>query len=126
MQVAESVHVCVFEWLGVLDICWAIAKLEKSYYGPFQILNPINAMDYQLKLPNHWLIHNSFHVSLLKPYKGEPPSEPIIEDPPKIKDQEEVLQPEAILWHEDKVLKHGKIILLEMLDGCKEYSLRIV
>ncbi|MCO5562692.1 hypothetical protein L7F22_016321 [Adiantum nelumboides] len=78
------------------------AKLAKRYYGPFQILKPINKMAYQLKLPNHWLIHNAFHVSLLKPYKGEPPNEAIIEDPPKVEDQEEVLQPESILRHEDK------------------------
>ncbi|MCO5613511.1 hypothetical protein L7F22_067788 [Adiantum nelumboides] len=67
------------------------AKLAKRYYGPFQILKPINEMAYQLKLPNHWLIHNAFHVSLLKPYKGEPPSEAIMEDPPEVEDQEEVL-----------------------------------
>ncbi|MCO5546616.1 hypothetical protein L7F22_000046 [Adiantum nelumboides] len=86
------------------------AKLAKRYYGPFQILKPINEMAYQLKLPNHWLMHNAFHVSLLKPYKGEPPSEAIMEDPPEVEDQEEVLQPECILRHEDKVLRHGKTI----------------
>ncbi|MCO5573059.1 hypothetical protein L7F22_026824 [Adiantum nelumboides] len=84
--------------------------LAKRYYGPFQILKPINEMAYQLKLPNHWLIHNAFHVSLLKPYKREPPSEAIMEDPPEVEDQEEVLQPESILRHEDKVLRHGKTI----------------
>ncbi|MCO5585889.1 hypothetical protein L7F22_039823 [Adiantum nelumboides] len=67
------------------------AKLAKRYYGPFQILKPINEMAYQLKLPNHWLIHNAFHVSLLEPYKGEPPREAITEDPPEVEDQEEVL-----------------------------------
>ncbi|MCO5605607.1 hypothetical protein L7F22_059790 [Adiantum nelumboides] len=78
------------------------AKLAKRYYGPFQILKPINEMAYQLKLPKHWLIHNAFHVSLLKPYKGYPPKEVITEDPP-----EEVLQPESMLRHEDKVLRSG-------------------
>ncbi|MCO5552094.1 hypothetical protein L7F22_005604 [Adiantum nelumboides] len=86
------------------------AKLAKRYYDPFQILKPINEMAYQLKLPNHWLIHNAFHVSLLKPYKGEPPSEAIMEDPPEVEDQEEVLQPKSILRHEDKVLRLGKTI----------------
>ncbi|MCO5574636.1 hypothetical protein L7F22_028425 [Adiantum nelumboides] len=86
------------------------AKLAKRYYGPFQILNPINEMAYQLKFPNHWLIHNAFHVSLLKPYKGEPPSESITKDPPEVEDQEEVLQRESILRHEEKVLRHGKTI----------------
>ncbi|MCO5577997.1 hypothetical protein L7F22_031835 [Adiantum nelumboides] len=79
------------------------AKLAKRYYGPFQILKPINEMAYQLKLPKHWLIHNAFHVSLLKPYKGEPPKEAITEDPPEVEGQEEVLQPESVLRHEDKV-----------------------
>ncbi|MCO5593641.1 hypothetical protein L7F22_047656 [Adiantum nelumboides] len=66
---------------------------------------PINEMAYQLKLPNHWLIHNAFRVSLLKPYKGEPPKEAITEDPPKVEGQK-VLQPESVLRHEDKVLRH--------------------
>ncbi|MCO5610975.1 hypothetical protein L7F22_065223 [Adiantum nelumboides] len=86
------------------------AKLAKRYYGPFQILKLINEMAYQLKLPKHWLIHNAFHVSLLKPYKGEPPKEAIMEDPPEVEGQEEVLQPESVLRHEDKVLRNGKII----------------
>ncbi|MCO5598911.1 hypothetical protein L7F22_053010 [Adiantum nelumboides] len=64
-------------------------------------------MAYQLKYPNYWLIHNAFHVSLLKLYKGEPPREAITEDPPEVKGQEEVLQPESVLRHEDKVLRHG-------------------
>ena len=58
------------------------AKLTKRYYGPFQILERINETAYRLRL--HWQIHNAFHVSLLKPYKGEPPMEPILEDPPDI------------------------------------------
>ncbi|MCO5571463.1 hypothetical protein L7F22_025203 [Adiantum nelumboides] len=78
------------------------AKLAKRYYGPFQILKPINEMAYQLKLPSHWLIHNAFQVSLLKPYKGEPPSEAITEDPLEVEDQEQVPQPKSILRHEDK------------------------
>ena len=73
------------------------AKLAKSYYGPFQVLKPINEMAYKLKLPKKWLIHNAFHVSLLKAYKGLPPSEPIEEGPPESEGQEEILQPESIL-----------------------------
>ena len=86
------------------------AKLAKRYYGPFQVLKPINEAAYRLKLPSTWLIHNAFHVSLLKPCKGEPPKEPIIEDPPEFEGQEEILQPESILRHEDKVLRSGKTI----------------
>ncbi|MCO5565105.1 hypothetical protein L7F22_018776 [Adiantum nelumboides] len=62
-------------------------------------------MAYKLRLPS--IIHNAFHVSLLKPYKGKPPKEPIVEDPPEFEDQEEILQPESILRHEDKVLQRA-------------------
>ena len=86
------------------------AKLVKQYYGPFQVLKPINEMDYQLKLPRMWLIHNAFHVSLLKPCKGDPPTDPIVKEPPNFEDQEEILQPKSILQHEDKILRKGKII----------------
>ena len=67
------------------------AKLAKRYYGPFQVLKPLNETDYQLKLPRTWLIHNAFHVSLLKPYKGDPPTDPIVKEPPSFEDQEEIL-----------------------------------
>ena len=67
------------------------AKLAKRYYGPFQILERINKTSYHLKLPSTWHIHNAFHVSLLKPFKGTPPMEPIEEDPPEFEEQEEIL-----------------------------------
>ncbi|MCO5608021.1 hypothetical protein L7F22_062224 [Adiantum nelumboides] len=86
------------------------AKLARRYYGPFQILRPINETAYQLKLPSHWPIHNAFHVSLLKAYKGDPPQEPVLDDPPKFEGPEEILQPEHIIRHEDKVLRNGKIL----------------
>ncbi|MCO5548250.1 hypothetical protein L7F22_001707 [Adiantum nelumboides] len=91
------------------------AKLAKRYYVPFQILKPINEMAYQLKLPNHWLIHNAFHVNLLKPYKEEPPCEAIMEDPSEVEDQEEVLQLESIMRHEDKS-GEGPFISAEVKD----------
>ena len=53
---------------------------------------------------------HAFHVSLLKPYKGPPPTEPIQEDPPDFDQDEEILQPETILRHEDKLLRNGKVL----------------
>ena len=69
------------------------AKIPKRYYGPFQILERINKASQRLKFPSSWHIHNAFHVSLLKPFKGDSPSKPIEEDPPKFEEQEEILQP---------------------------------
>ncbi|MCO5610884.1 hypothetical protein L7F22_065126 [Adiantum nelumboides] len=86
------------------------AKLAKRFYGPFQILQKINPTAFRLKLPDHWHIHNAFHASLLKPYKGTPLAAPIEEDPPEFDEMEEILRPEKILKHEDKVLRTGKIL----------------
>ena len=55
-------------------------KLAKRYYGPFQILSRINATAYRLKLPANWHIHNAFHIILLKPFKGDPPTKTIHEE----------------------------------------------
>ena len=41
-----------------------------------------------MKLPNHWHIYNNFHVNLLKPYNGGPPS-PIREDQTRFEENEE-------------------------------------
>ena len=68
------------------------ANLARRYYGPFQILAKINETAYRLKLPPHWQIHNAFHVSLLKVYKGTPPMEPLVEDLPEFDEREEILQ----------------------------------
>ena len=86
------------------------ARLAKCYYGPFQILERINETSYHLKLPPTWHIHNAFHVNLLKPFKGTPPMEQIEEDPPEFYEQEEILQPEIILMHEDNLLRSGKTL----------------
>ena len=43
-------------------------KLAPRFCGPFQILERIRPIAYQLVLPVHLKIHNVFHVSLLKRY----------------------------------------------------------
>ena len=83
-------------------------KLSPRYYGPFKIIESINDVTFRLALPATWNMHNAFHSSLLKPYIGEPPSEPILEEPPNVDELEEVLEPEQIISHQDHVLKGGK------------------
>lgn len=48
-------------------------KLAKRYYGPFQVCQCIDSVAYELILPDTARIHPVFHVSLLRPYKGEDP-----------------------------------------------------
>ena len=85
-------------------------KLAKRYYGPFQILERINETTYRLKLLANWHIHNAFHVSFLKPCKGEPPTTPIQEEPPDFDEQEEIVCPDEVLLHEDNMSRLGKIL----------------
>ena len=67
-------------------------------------------MAYRLRLPRTWLIHNAFHVSLIKPNKGDPLTQPITKETSNFEDQEEILQLKSILRYEDKILRSGKVI----------------
>ena len=51
-----------------------------------------------------------FMWASLKPYKGDPPTKPIVEEPPTFEDQEEILQPKSILQHENRILRCGKVM----------------
>ena len=87
-----------YVWLRIEKICLknvtkhSKVKLAPRFYGPFRITQVINPNAYRLDIPLHWKIHNSFHISLLRKLKGNPPV-PIIEDPPLLEDDEELLIP---------------------------------
>ena len=44
-------------------------KFDHKMVGPFRVLSVISPMAVRLDLPKKWRIHNSFHVSLLEPYR---------------------------------------------------------
>ncbi|MCO5610251.1 hypothetical protein L7F22_064487 [Adiantum nelumboides] len=86
-----------------------VVKLSNRYYGPFKITDQVNDVTFRLDLPPSWKIHNAFHVSLLRPYMGPPPSEPVTDELPEIEEMEEILEPEQIVHHQERHLKSGKI-----------------
>lgn len=37
-------------------------KLDVNFFGPIQVLPPLDKQAYKLKLPKKWRIHHVFHV----------------------------------------------------------------
>jgi hypothetical protein len=58
-------------WLKVthLKIHHQKMKLKPKQYGPFKITKEISPVEYQVKLPVAWGIHDVFHASLLSLYR---------------------------------------------------------
>ena len=75
-------------------------KMKPKREGPFEIIEVLGPVTYQLKLPTTWRIHNVFHATLLKHYKeNETYGKNFTETPPELLDGEEVYDVETILNH---------------------------
>ncbi len=44
------------------------AKLAPKRHRPFPIIQVMSPVNYRLKLPTQWSIHDVFHIDLLTPY----------------------------------------------------------
>ena len=61
-------------WLSAANIKLPVPsrKLGPRFIGPFRIQRKINAVTFELSLPNSYKIHPVFHASLLKPVTPDP------------------------------------------------------
>ncbi|XP_050136138.1 uncharacterized protein LOC126611844 [Malus sylvestris] len=105
-------------WKGVIHF-GKRRKLSPRYVGPYQIIERICAVAYRLELPSELsLIHNVFHVSMLRKYVPDP-SHIIQLEPLEVNlDASYVEEPVAILERQDKVLRNKVIPLVYAVQAC--------
>jgi len=78
-------------------------KITTKREGPFLITEVLGPVNYRLKLPDKWKQQNTFHASLLTPYKESNVHGPNYTQLPAdlIDGQEE--------WEVEHIIRHGKI-----------------
>jgi len=75
-------------------------KITTKREGPFEVLEVLSPVNYRLRLPTKWKLHDTFHASLLTPYKENDVHGPnYMRPPPDLIDGEEEWEIERIIRH---------------------------
>ncbi len=93
-------------------------KLAPKWHGPFPVKQVMSPVNYRLKLPTQWSIHDMFHIDLLTPYhETELHGANYSRLPPDLVDDQEEYEVEKILdsW------QYGKRRALQYLVKWKGY-----
>ena len=96
-------------------------KLSPRYCGPYEILKRIGPQAYKLKLPEHFKIHDVFHVSLLKAYV--PRDDHVLDDEQIVIPSQGILQlrPDQILETRERTLRNR--VIKDHLVQWKDYPI---
>ncbi len=87
-------------WLEGCHLCTnqPVIKLVPKRHGPFPIIQVMSPVNYRLKLPMQWSIHDVFHIDLLTPYHETALHGPNYSRlPPDLVDDQEEYEVEKIL-----------------------------
>ncbi|XP_057714403.1 uncharacterized protein LOC130930451 [Corythoichthys intestinalis] len=60
------------------------AKLAPRFVGPFEVIKVVNPNAVRLRLPAHYRVHPTFHVSHVKPVSTSPLAPPVPPPPPPL------------------------------------------
>ena len=94
------------------------AKLAPRRHGPFLVVQVMSPVNYRLKLPPQWSIHDVFHTDLLTPYRETPTHGANYQrPPPDLVDGVEEFEVEKILDSR----RHGRGRKLQYLIKWKGY-----
>ncbi|XP_057746886.1 uncharacterized protein LOC130966135 [Arachis stenosperma] len=81
-------------------------KLGMRYFGPFPICRKLSSVAYRLELPAEAKIHNVFHISALKKFRGEK-QEQYLPLPLRSSEEGPILSPHTIV-NRRVILKNGQ------------------
>jgi len=76
-------------------------KITTKREGPFEVLEVLSPVNYRLRLPTKWKLYDTFHASLLTPYKENDVHGPNYTRPPPdlINGEEE--------WEIERIIRHS-------------------
>ncbi|KAK8986843.1 hypothetical protein V6N11_037769 [Hibiscus sabdariffa] len=114
-EVGDKVFLKVSPWKKVLSF-GKKGKLSPRYIGPFEVIEKVGSVAYQLALPPEFdKMHNVFHVSMLRRYRSDPSH---VLEPKEVElnlDLSHEEEPIQILDWEVKRLRNKSVPLVKVL-----------